>query len=146
MARTVQIDQGQFPFDVPLPAAPLPGTHDYRIEVSGLVSAVLQEAGRDRYAIAADMSRLMGSGVTKNMLDAYSSEARDEQNLPLYRVPALEAACGTHAITAWLARVRGARLSIGREALEQQLGRMQAQHDHITAEIKRVRRKLGDMT
>lgn len=89
-------------FEVPQPAAPLPASADYRAQVASLVGDLLKEADGDRFEIAARMSRLTGADVSKYMLDAYSSEARETFNLPLWLVPSLEVACGTHAITNWL--------------------------------------------
>lgn len=100
-------------FAIPQPAEPIPASHDYRAQVAHLVSEALREGGADRYRVAAEMSRLTGREITKTMLDAYASEGRDTFNLPLWEVPALEAACRTHALGAWLAGVRGGAFTGG---------------------------------
>jgi hypothetical protein len=131
-------------FAVPAPAAPVPGSHDYRVQVSGLVGELLKAATGDRYAVAAQMSRLAGRDVSKMMLDGYSSEAREEFNLPLYLVPALEVACGTHLLTQWLVSIRGGRLLIGREALTAELGRLEQLRDEAAASIRAVKKRMGE--
>ncbi|MEN1361563.1 hypothetical protein AAIH09_33140, partial [Pseudomonas aeruginosa] len=78
-------------FDVPQPARAIPGECNYAAQVSELVSEILKAANLDRYEIAARMSRLSGDDVSKNMLDAWSSPARADHNLPFYRAaPTIE--------------------------------------------------------
>lgn len=131
-------------FAIPKPADPLPASHDYRAQVAHLVGEALAGVGTDRYRIAAEMSRLTGREITKTMLDAYASEGRDTFNLPLWEVPALEAACRTHALGAWLATVRGGRLLVGREALTAELGRLEHARDAATKRIRDLKRLMGE--
>lgn len=137
-------DQVPCLFDVPEAAPPDPGSQSHRQAVSHLVSDVLKGTHKDRYTIAADMSRLSGREVSKYMLDAYCSEAREEFNLPFYLVPALEVACDSHALTAWLARVRGGRLHVGREALDAEIGRLERLRDEAAHKIKELKKKMGE--
>lgn len=131
-------------FEVPQPAAPLPGAMDYRSVVAGLLGEVLMAAGVDRHEIAARCSRLSGKEVTKYMLDAYTSEAREGFNMPLWLVPALEESCGTHAITNWIVATRGGRLLIGREALTADLGRLERQRIETEKLIRKLKKQLGE--
>lgn len=131
-------------FAVPEPAPELPGTHDFRTQVAHLVSEILKRADGDRYAVAAAMTRLTGKDVSKHMLDAYASELREDHNLPLYLVPALEAACESHLITHWLADVRGGQLLIGRDSLMAELGRLERTRDAASKNIKRLKAQLGE--
>lgn len=131
-------------FEVPQPAAPLPGGMDYRAVVAGLIAEVLRASGADRHEIAARCSRLTGKEITKYMLDAYTSEAREEFNPPLWLVPALETACGTHSITNWLVSARGGRLLIGREALTADLGKLERQRIEIEQLIKKLKKQMGE--
>lgn len=131
-------------FAIPSPAAPLPASHDYRAQVAHLVGEALMGGGTDRYRVAAEMSRLTGREITKTMLDAYASEGRDTYNLPLWEVPALEAACRTHALGAWLATVRGGRLLVGRDTLTAELGRLEQARDTATKRIRDLKRLMGE--
>lgn len=131
-------------FEVPQPAAPLPGGMDYRALVAGLVSEALRASSADRHELAARCSRLSGKDVSKYMLDAYTSEAREEFNLPFWLVPALEEACGTHDLTNWLVATRGGRMFVGREALNADLGRLERQKLQIDQLIKKLKKQLGD--
>ena len=132
-------------FEVPQPSAPLPSSADYRAQVSLLVGELLKAAEGDRHDVAARMSRLTGTDVTKYMLDAYSSEGRDTFNLPFWLVPALEAACSTHVLTNWLAGVRGGRLLIGREALTAELGKLERLRDEAGKKIRELKKVMGEM-
>lgn len=131
-------------FEVPRPAQALAGSHDFRPVVAELVSQALHGAAGDRHEIAASMSRLAGRDVSKYMLDAYSSGARDEYNLPMWLVPALEVSCGTHALTAWLVDVRGGRMLIGREALNAELGRLERMREDAAKRIREVKKQMGE--
>lgn len=131
-------------FAVPIPAEPLAASHDYRAQVAHLVGDLLRGCGADRYAVASEMSRLTGREVSKYMLDAYASEGRDAYNLPLWEVPALEAACRTHALGAWLAGVRGARLLVGRETLNAELGRLEHAREEAARKIREIKRLMGE--
>jgi hypothetical protein len=131
-------------FAVPRPAPATPGTMDYRAAISHELSEMLRKApaNRDRFAIAADVSRLTGKDVSKWMLDGYTSECREQFNLPLYLVPALEVACESHALTTWLSNVRGARLLVGEEALHHDLSRLEQIRDQAEAAIRALKPRV----
>ncbi|MFZ5466625.1 MAG: hypothetical protein ACOZAI_05125 [Pseudomonadota bacterium] len=131
-------------FAVPTPVPELPGTMDFRAQVAHLVSEMLRAAPYDRYEVAARMSRLTGKDVSKNMLDAYASDAREDHNPPFYLMPILEVVCESHAATQWLAEVRGGRLLIGREALHAELGRLERQRDDAAKKIKQLKGLMGE--
>lgn len=132
-------------FAVPHAAAPVPASMDFRATVAHLLAQMLAESGVDRYEIAARASRLAGKEVSKYMLDAYTAESREEFNLPLWLLPALETACASNVLTAWLAGTRGGRLYVGVDALAAELGRIEQQRDALhtqAAEIKDTLRRV----
>jgi len=131
-------------FEVPQPVTPLPGGGNYASQVSELVASVLKHCPQDRHEIAMQMSRLSGDDVSKHMLDAWSSPARTEHNIPLYRVPLLEEVCHTHAFTDWMVLMRGGRVAYGREALAAQYGKLQQMKDKLQQEMKELKRMMGD--
>ncbi|KAB7624356.1 hypothetical protein [Alkalilimnicola sp. S0819] len=132
-------------FEVPQPAAPLPASMDYRSEVAALVGQVLKNADGDRYEIAARMGRLSGAEVSKYMLDAWASEARDAYNMPFYQAPVLETACDTHAFSNWMADKRGGRLLIGREALNAELGKLERLKEDAGKKIRELKKLMGEL-
>lgn len=135
-------------FSVPVAAPAIPASMDYRAQVSHLVSTMLAEAhavGMDRYEVAARASRLAGRDVSKAMLDGYTSEAREEFNLPLWLAPVLETACSSTALTNWLAKVRGGRVVHGAETLDAEIGRAEFEREQATARmrvLKEQRRRM----
>lgn len=131
-------------FPVPHPAPETPGTMDYRVTVAHLVGDMLRGAQGDRFDVAAKMSRLTGKDVSKNMLDAYASDAREDHNLPFYLIPALESVCESHALTAWLVDMRGGRLLVGREALNAELGKLERARDEAAKQIKKLKALMGE--
>lgn len=131
-------------FEVPQPVHPAPGSGNYAAQVSELVAQVLKSSPHDRYEIAAQMSRLSGDDVSKHMLDAWSSPARTEHNIPLYMVPLLEEVCRSHAFTDWMVRLRGGRVAYGRDALAAQYGKLQQMKDKLQAEMREMKRLMGE--
>ena len=60
-----------------------------RARIAKAVSETLKEAEGSREDIAARMSEWLGEDISKHMLDAYASEAREEHTIPFLRVLAL---------------------------------------------------------
>ncbi len=129
-------------FDVPKPAPEIPCSMDYRATVAHLVADMLKAAPGDRYDVAAQVSRLTGRDVSKYMLDAYTSEAREEFNLPAWLIGPLEVACRSHALTHWLSEIRGGRLLIGEEALEHDLARWTQKRDEADEALRALKLRL----
>lgn len=132
-------------FEVPRPAALLPASMDYGATVAHMVGQILKDSDGDRLDIASRMSRYSGKDVSKFMLDAWSSEARDTHNIPFYQVPVLEAACSTHLLTNWLADMRGGRLLIGRDALNAELGKLENIKDEAARKIRELKKLMGEV-
>lgn len=131
-------------FEIPRSEGGLPGSMGYSLEVSNLVSHILKSCDDDRYSVAANMSRLAGKEISKNVLDAWSSGARDDHNIPFYLVPVLEKACHSHELTSWLADKRGAKVLFGREAFDAEIGRLERQKAEAAQRIKALKKQMGE--
>jgi hypothetical protein len=142
--RRIKDDKTLDIFAVPQPVLSIPGHGNLASQASELVSNLLKESDLDRYEIAARMSRLSGDDVSKHMLDAWSSPARTEHNLPLYRAPLLEEVCASHALTNWLVHLRGGRVAYGREALDTELGRLERVAADASRKARELKRMLGE--
>lgn len=142
MARRARDTSTPDLFAVPRPASTRPGEMDYRAAIAHLTAGALKGATGDRFDVSAAMSRLTGHEVSRYMLDAYTSEARDTFNLPFWLVPALEVTCETHALSNWLADVRGARLLVGRESLTAELGKLERIKAEASRKIRELRRLM----
>jgi len=131
-------------FEVPAPRAALPGALDVGIALRQLLSNLLKNSPLSRFEIAARMSELTGSDITKHQLDSWTAESREAWRFPLEYLPAFEAAVETHDVTAWIADLRGARLSVGRDALEAQLGRIGRMKDDLARQERALKKLLGE--
>jgi hypothetical protein len=135
-------------FEIPEVHICSPGECQYSREVAEGVSLLLAESGRmDRYTISAEVSRISGKDVSKNMLDAYASPARVEHALPFWLAPVLEEVCHSHVLTNWLVDKRGGRVAYGKDALRGELGKLvflkdQAMKD-LNGRIKHIEALLG---
>ncbi|MCP1616604.1 hypothetical protein FBY21_1211 [Pseudomonas sp. SLBN-26] len=131
-------------FEIPQPVLAVPGQGNYSMQVSELVGEMLKASDLDRYEIAARMSRLSGDDVSKAMLDAWSSPARVDHNLPLYRAALLEEVCASHVLTNWLVSLRGGRVAYGRDALLAELGRLERIREEAARQSRELKRRMGE--
>lgn len=131
-------------FEVPIPAASLPGALDYGMAVRRLLSDAIKASDINASQIAARMSELIGHPISEHQLHAWTAPSREGWRFPLEYLPAFEAAAETHALTAWLAATRGGRLLVGREALNAELGRLERLRDEAGRKIKQLKNVMGE--
>lgn len=130
-------------FVIPVERAPQPGALDIGLQFRHVLSEQIKLSPLSRHQIAARMSELLGYEVTKHQLDSWTAESRDGWRFPLEYLPALEVSLETHAVLAWLADLRGATVSVGRDALETQLGKLEAMKDDIRKQESALKKLLG---
>lgn len=129
-------------FALPRPAAPVPGSMDFRQPVSLLVGDMLKDAhaaGIDRYEVATRASRLAGRDVSKNMLDGYTAESREEFNCPLWLAPVLEIVCSSARLGEWHGSVLGGQLLLGADTLNAEIGRLERVRQQAGEEIRALK-------
>ncbi|ENO80299.1 hypothetical protein [Thauera sp. 63] len=143
MARTADLLTADL-FEVPVAVRPTPGALAVGPALRGLLSDILKRSPMTRHEVAARMSELTGEHISKHQLDSWTAESREGWRFPLEYLPALEETIHTHEITAWIADLRGARLSIGREALEAQLGRVAQMRDELARQERQLKKLLGE--
>lgn len=131
-------------FAVPVEAPRLPGAMDYGLAVRRLLANAVKASPLNVSEIAAQMSEFVGSPITAHQVHAWTAPSREAWRFPLEYLPAFEAAAETHLLTAWLAEVRGGRLSIGREALNAELGRLERQRDEAGRRIRALKTAMGE--
>lgn len=130
-------------FTIPQPTHATPGQGNYSVQVSEIVSDMLKSCGLDRPEVAARMSLLSGDDISTAMLNAWSSQARTDHNLPFYRAALIEEVCSSHLLTDWLVGVRGGHVAYGRDALNAELGRLERQRDEAARQARELKRLLG---
>ncbi len=131
-------------FAVPVEAPRLPGALDYGLAVRRLLANAVKASPLNVSEIAAQMAEFVGAPVTAHQVHAWTAPSREAWRFPLEYLPAFEAAAETHMLTAWLAEVRGGRLSIGREALHAELGRLERQRDEAGRRIRVLKQAMGE--
>lgn len=98
--------------------------------------------GRDRYAVATEMSRLMGRDVTKNMLDRYTAPSADEWRFPLEALPALVAATGDARLVTIIAEACGYKAMPGEATAVAELVTLEIQNREIKKRIAAARKRV----
>ena len=129
-------------FAIPRPAASVPGSMDFRAEVSALLGDMLahaRAAGLDRYEVASRASRLAGRDVSKAMLDGYTSGSREEFNCPLWVAPVLEIVCSSTALGEWHGAKVGGQLLLGAATLDAEIGRLESERAHAGEQLRALK-------
>lgn len=131
-------------FEIPEAPTPAGGTLNFDAAICAALSEQLLRCGKDRYQVAADMSRLLGREVSKHMLDAYTAESRDAYNFPLNYVAAFEVVTGSFAMTQLLAMQRGCKLLVGEDALLAEMGRIQQAKDELVRRERALKERMRE--
>lgn len=137
---------GELFSQIPNAIPAVPGAMDFRKSVAELVAGMLANAKRDRYDVAARISRLCDHETSKALLDSYTAPSREECNLPLWKVPAIEISTNSRDITEWLVAVHGGRVLWGQQVLQADLGEVESAIQHLQERrrvLKDVMRRHG---
>ncbi|MBF0214856.1 MAG: hypothetical protein HQM00_15060 [Magnetococcales bacterium] len=119
----------------------LPGFLDLENQIRHIANAMIANSRKDRYIIAAEMSRDMEKDVTHHMLNGWTS-AKEGNRFPLSFLPAFEKACGSFDLLEFLAAKRGCALLIGDETEAANLGRIEMLRQQLEAEEAKVRQRI----
>ncbi len=126
---------------IPTPASTNAGSLACRVEIAANMSAALK--GLDRYDVAAKMSRLLGRDISKFRLDAFTSESRDQHIPPLDTAIAFDLATGTQTLLSLSASKQGARVLVGKEVINAEIGKLQQLRDEAADQIRELKKVLG---
>lgn len=129
-------------FLIPQPVAKNSGALACRVEIAHVMSDALK--GHDRYEVALQMSKLLGRDISKHMLDAFTAESREDHTPPLDTAIAFDRAVGGHFLLGLVASKLGARVSIGKEVLHVQIGKLEQVRDDAAKQIKLLKNALGE--
>ncbi len=129
-------------FEVPQPVEPFAGVLACRAQIAHVMSDALK--GHDRHEIAMQMSKLLGREFSKHILDAYTAESREEHIPPIDTAIAFDMATGGMNLLNFYAHKLGARLVVGKENLNWQLGKLEHAREEIAKQIKQVKQALGE--
>lgn len=132
-------------FEVPVPRTPIPGALSLGSALRGLLSDLLKASSLSRFEVAARMSELTGQEITKHQLDSWTAESREGWRFPVEYLPALEVTLETHAVTLWLADLRGCKLLVGKEALDAEIGKLERLKEEASKKIRQLKHAMGEM-
>jgi hypothetical protein len=139
--RRSAIDDTQFgfSFEAPRPArmpAQLAGLDKVMAAVVGMA---LKEDRRSREEIAGAVSSLLCEDVSRWMLDAYASEARDSHNISAARFFAVIAVTNRFDLLDATLRRIGAAVLVGEEVITARVGHLQCEVDRLLAEMASIK-------
>lgn len=131
-------DQLAFTFEAPSPARLDAGLAGLERFVAAGVARALKEDTRSRDEVAGAVSALLDETVSRWMLDAYASEARETHSVSAGRFLALIAVTDRFDILdAVLTRI-GARVLVGEEVHAAHLGHLRAQLGRLQRDIRQA--------
>jgi hypothetical protein len=138
--RRPALDPAQlgFTFEPPKPATSPAELAGFDRFISASVGQILKDDDRSRYEIAVAMSQLLDDEVSKLMLDAYASEARENHAISANRFLALVAVTNRFDVLDAIVRKIGAALLVGDEIRTAELGNI----DRQIAALKQRRRSI----
>jgi hypothetical protein len=136
--RAASTDQFGFTFEPPLPARAAADLAGLDRVTAAAVAQCLKDDPRSREEIAGAMSALLSEDVTRWMLDAYASGARDHHNISAARFFALVAATDRFDILDTTLRRIGAAVLVGEELINAELGHLDRQIATLRARRKMI--------
>jgi len=121
---------------------PEPGDLNISLRIRDAISQALRKSKLSRYQIAALMSELTGSDISKTMLDAYSADSKEYHRFPLEWVPAFIRATGDEAILKAVAEAAGCQVVSGDEAVYAEIARLERQEEEIRRKKEILRKGI----
>lgn len=127
-----------FDFSAPAPAKGVAALAGLERRICATVGTILNTDIRQREVIAAEMSVLLDDDISKPMLDAYASGAREGHKVPMSRFLALLVVTDRQDLLDPLLREIGAAVLVGDEVKTARLGQI----ERMMAELQDERRAL----
>lgn len=117
---------------------PAPGSLDFDRELRLALNRALKETPKDRFDVAAEMSRLTGEEISKTTIDSWTGASRTSWNMPAKHLPAFIQATGAHWLLDQIATKVGCKVLAGDEIVAAKM----AQIDIELARLKDLRSNL----
>ncbi len=144
MKRIVDTLTGDLFASVPQAHPMTAGAWRFRSEIAQIMGEAVKVCVKDRYQIAADMSRLLGREISVNTLDKYTSEASEDHIPNLETAIAFDAATEQFALVDFFARKLGCRVLPGKQSLLAELGRLDVLKGDIAKQERAIKKVLGE--
>ncbi|WP_156313821.1 MULTISPECIES: hypothetical protein [unclassified Citromicrobium] len=133
-------DQIGFCFDAPAVPSGEAALAGFEKRTNVFVGAMLNSDGRDRYQLAAEVSKLLADEVSKTMLDAYASPSREDHKIPFSRLMAIVVVTGRYDLLDAHLRETGCGVITGRELETVELGSIEQEIRALQAKARDLRR------
>lgn len=140
-----QPDQIGFDFTVPSPVKGVAELAGFERQVNALVGTILNSDPRSRYEIAAKMSELLDEDVSKAMLDAYASPAREDHRVPFSRLGALVIVTNRQDLLRPLLAKMGIGALIGEEVNIARIGQLERKIAEAQAEMRALKKDAASI-
>lgn len=135
---TLAPDQMAFTFDAPLAAVEEGGLRNLERQVASAIGNILTKYPAGRFEIAGMVSALLDDEVSKSMLDAYSSEAKDSHNISLARFLALVVVTQRFDALDAILRQIGCGVLVGEEIYLAEAGHLRALRRELDQRIREL--------
>ena len=144
MKRIVDTLTGDLFSSVPQAHPMTAGAWRFRSEIAHVMGEAVKTCTKDRYQIAADMSRLLGREISVNTLDKYTSEASEDHIPNLETAIAFDAATEQLALAGFFAGKLGCKVLPGKDSLLAELGRLEQMKGEIAKQERAIKKVLGE--
>ncbi len=123
-----------------------PGSFNISNQLRGELSEGLRRSGMSRFEIAAKMSELVGTEITKSQLDSWTAESKEYHRFPAEYLPAFCQVTGHKDLLRMMVKLIHCYLLESEEALLAELGRIDQTKRDLMKREKAVRELLERMT
>lgn len=132
-------DQFGFSFDAPIVASEPAELAGLERQISRAAAEILKGDLRPREILAAEISLLLDEDVSRAMIDAYASPAREGHKVIMSRFLALVAVTKRHDVLDRLMRPIGAAVLVDEEIHTARIGQLELEIAKRAAELKRLK-------
>jgi hypothetical protein len=121
------------------------GSFDIDSQFRAAISEALKHCPLSRWQVAARMSELVGSEITKSMLDSWTAESKEGHRFPAIFLPAFCEAAGCSEPLKLMGRLVGVFILPGPEALRAEIQRIGEEINRKQAEKRKREIFLKEM-
>ena len=120
------------------------GSLDIDALIRGLVTEAISKCPKSRDQIAEEMCALTAGKITARMLDAYTSQAREQHRFPIAFAPAFCRAVDDCRVVEVVAQRLGMRLIDDRDAQLLELGRQYLAQKHAAEKMAQIEASIQE--
>lgn len=151
MARKKHIDPNQLDFSALFEVPDVPENdevggmdidYELRLSLNVAIKEYKKSTGKDRFALAAELSRVTDTEVTKNSLDSWTAPSRTEWRFPLHLFPAFINVTGAKWLLNDLAMKCGCMVMSHDDAKAARYGKLKKLKEQLDKELKQAEKAM----